>query len=382
MSIVAYVGLPGHGKSHEIVRNVILPSLKNKRPVFTNIPMNDDVCLNDFGMTVTNFSIDDIKKNANWWKEVFISGAVFVLDEAWGLWPAGMKADSIRASDKAFLAEHRHMVGENGLSTEIYFVTQDLSQLALFARTLVETTFRMVKLSSMGLDRSFRTDVYSGPVTGQKPPISKRERELHGQKFSKDVYKYYKSHTQSQTGGAGDEARTDKRYNVMGRLSIKLGFLLVLACIVFIYFGFGKVVRMYKPEVKNVPVNQPVKSNPSSPVRGGNIPQGAKVAVQQESREPKFLGKAQRINVSHIFGLAPNKVFYYKVFFENSEVIVTGMDLKRLGYSLDLINDCLVKVSGFDFNGFIMCPKSSRKDSGLIAGLATDMTSAGSDQNK
>lgn len=382
MSIVAYVGLPGHGKSYGVVENVIIPSLKNKRVVYTNIPMNQEKCLDDFGMCVVPFDITDIVKNPSWFNNVFEAGSIIVLDEVWRLWPAGLKANAAREEDKIFLAEHRHQVGSNGFSTEIYLVTQDLSQVAMFARSLVENTFRMVKRSNIGFDRRFRVDVYFGAVTGNKPSLSMREREIHGGVFKKEIYAYYKSHTKSQTGGAGDETRTDKRFNVLGRLSIKLGFLLAIICFVLIYFGFGKVKKMYFPDPVPAPVIHPVKNNSSVP-RGPPtaIPAGAKVARVANPDQPDFLSKAQRINVSHILGLPPNRLFYYKILFDNSETLLTNVDLKRLGYSIELINDCLIKVVGHDYNGFIMCPKS-RKDSGLLAGLASDLVVKNDNSNK
>ena len=39
MAIDAYTGLPRSGKSYSVVKNVILPSLRQKRHVYTNIPL-------------------------------------------------------------------------------------------------------------------------------------------------------------------------------------------------------------------------------------------------------------------------------------------------------------------------------------------------------
>lgn len=374
MSISAYVGLPGHGKSYGVVENVIIPSLKNKRAVFTNVPLNHEKCLQDFGMCATPFETSDIVKNPNWWSDVFEAGAILVFDEAWRLWPSGLKASGVRETDKTFLNEHRHFVGDNGFSTEIYYVTQDLSQVALFARVLVETTFRMVKRSNIGLDKNFRVDVYAGPASGPRPPKVQLERQIHGGRFKKEIYAYYKSHTKSQTGGAGNEQRTDKRYNVLMRSSIWLGFLLVGICVFFIFFGFGKVKKMYEPPVKESLNHSSFQSSSLPSGQSSRIPVNAQVAQPTAPQQAGFLSKTQRINISYISGPSNNRMFFYKALFENSEVLLSALDLTRLGYSLTLINDCLVKVTGFDYNGFIMCPKSSRKDSGLIAGLTADLT--------
>ncbi|MFU1923019.1 zonular occludens toxin domain-containing protein, partial [Klebsiella pneumoniae] len=51
MAIDAYVGKPGHGKSYGVVEHVIIPSLKQDRHVVTNIPLEVDMLLMDFGGT-------------------------------------------------------------------------------------------------------------------------------------------------------------------------------------------------------------------------------------------------------------------------------------------------------------------------------------------
>jgi zona occludens toxin len=377
MAIVAYVGLPGHGKSYGIVENVIIPALKRKRVVFTNIPMNDEVCLNELGMCVIPFHIDDLIKNPNWFKDVFQAGSIFVIDELWRLWPSGLKATAVREGDKEFLAEHRHLVGSNNFSTEIYFLTQDLSQIAMFARSLVETTYRMVKRSNIGLDSRFRVDIYSGAVTGSKPPASKRERELHGGKFKKEIYRFYKSHTKSETGEAGDESKTDTRANGLKKLSLKLGFVVVIVCCIALYFGFGKVKNQYAPAPSPVPVKQPDKS-PAAP-QAGSVYAAApqpRQAPQRQRDTSKFLSSAKVFNISHTIATNANQVTFYKIVFDASEVLLSDRELKGLGYTIVRVNDCLVKVTGYDYTGFIMCAKTGRREPGLMAGLATDMTAA------
>lgn len=381
MAILAYVGLPGHGKSYGIVENVIIPALKQKRTVFSNIPMNDDVCLDVFGMTVIPFHTDDIIKNPNWFTDVFIAGSIWICDELWRLWPSGLKATAVREGDKAFLAEHRHLVGENGYATEIYFVTQDLSQVAQFARSLVESTFRMVKRTNIGFDNRFRVDIYSGAVTGSKPPISKREREIHDGKFKKEIYRFYKSHTKSQTGEAGDESKTDKRGNSLGRLSIKLAFIFLIVCVVFGYFGFGELTDKYSPKpVEPLPVSPSEKSSPNKPpVKPSVDPKSGAVysrtsAVYDDQpgvKPPKFLASAKSFYISHSITSKGSQVWFYKVIFQDTEVVLSEMDLRKIGYAMLHVNDCLVKVSGADYSGFFMCPKPTRRDGGstLIAGL-------------
>ncbi|MCT7417836.1 zonular occludens toxin domain-containing protein [Pseudomonas aeruginosa] len=80
MAIDAYVGKPGHGKSYGVVEHVIIPSLKQDRHVVTNIPLEVDMLLMDFGGTIEQLPED-------WFEREDLAdfappGSVLVLDEA------------------------------------------------------------------------------------------------------------------------------------------------------------------------------------------------------------------------------------------------------------------------------------------------------------
>lgn len=361
MTITAYTGLPGHGKSYGVVEHVIKQALQSKRAIFTNIPMNDAECKKRFGSTVTQFKTDDILENPKWWNEVFTPGAVIVIDELWRLWPSGLNAKNVRDEDKAFLAEHRHIVGEDGSSTEIVFVTQDLSQIANFARSLVETTFRVTKLSKIGLDKRFRVDVYFGPVTGASPPISKREREIQG-KFKPEIYKLYKSHTKSVTGKAGNETRIDKRFNALGGLSIKLGIAAIVLGIAFSYFGYKHMAAYYGGEQKpNTDVKGDLSSTPTT--------------VAPVKHIFRFLSKADSIYITGIFKTNfPNgkskTEYIFEVNMDESNVHLNQHELAKLGYEYNYINDCMIMLKGPDFDGYALCRKPEAKK-GWVEELVT-----------
>lgn len=358
MSISAYVGLPGHGKSYGAVQNVIIPALKQGRRVFTNIPFNEELFIRDFSLAPVPFDTQDLQNNPNWFSDVFIPGSVLVFDECWRLWPSGLKANAVLAQHKTFLAEHRHFVGEDGFSTEIYFITQDLSQLSNFSRTLVETTFRMVKLISIGFNKSFRVDVYEGAVTGHRPPKSALVNQDYG-KFKKDIYQYYKSHTKSVTGLAGNETRTDKRNNSFGRLSIKLGFVFFILVIPFIYWGFGKVAAQYgvKP--------QPVKSDP---VIVQN--QSSMVPAKSKKLMPEFLSRAKQFFISHTIKTNGISETFFSVSFVDMKAVLSARDLQKLGYKVLPFNSCLILIEGDDFQDYVMC-RSTGKPAGFIQSAVT-----------
>lgn len=233
MPIDAYVGKPGHGKSYGVVQHVVIPSLKQERHVVTNIPLQVEMLLEDFGGRVTQlpddwFSRDDLADLAP-------PGCVLILDELWRRWPAGLKATNVLHQDKALLAEHRHRVDKNGKSMRIVLVTQDLSQVASFARALIEQTYRVVKKTK----KAYRVDIYAGAVTGDRPPKSQKQRETYGT-YKAEVHRYYSSATQSETGEVGDESKADKRGNLFASPALWSLFLLVGVCLAGGVWGMSR----------------------------------------------------------------------------------------------------------------------------------------------
>lgn len=210
MAIDAYTGLPGSGKSYSVVKFAILPSLKEGRLVITNIPMTE-LAHDEYPGLIRQLPHD-------WYKdqnlfETVPNGSVVVLDELWRRWPKGMPASKVPFRDKEFLAEHRHLVDENGNSTRIVLVTQDLDQIAAFATMLVDTTYMSVKLSAIGSNKRFRVDIYQGAAKGQRPPKSRLLRSVFD-RYEKSIHQYYQSATKSLTGLVGDESRADKRATI------------------------------------------------------------------------------------------------------------------------------------------------------------------------
>lgn len=283
MSIVGYSGLPGSGKSYGVVENVIIPALEAGRHVITNIPLKLGRLSDDFSKgKVTIFANREAEEDPDFFSlETQPPGVIWVIDEAWRFWKNGAKSVNIRDCEKEFFTEHRHAVGEDGRTNEIVLVTQDLSQLAMFVRQLVEETYRAVKLTAVGQKNRYRIDVYMGAATGQKP--GQPMRQLYG-KYKPDVYQYYKSHTRNKTDfAAGMEEKADERANVLKHPLIRFGIPIVL---VVASLGVYKVSQYFESPgeaeesvLPSSPQGQPTKNNRSpSPAR-------AKGRLQQASRE-------------------------------------------------------------------------------------------------
>jgi zona occludens toxin len=362
MAISAYVGLPGHGKSYGVVENIIVPALEKKRLIFTNIPMVEAEVFKRFGINVIQFDVDDIKNDANWWKDTFIAGSMFVLDEVPKLWPAGMKATNIRQIDRDFLAEHRHMVGDEGFSTEIILVVQNLTMIAAFPRGLIETTFWVVKHIKMGSKNRYRVDIYSGVMSGQSPQLAKREREIQG-KFKPEIFALYSSHTKSKTGLAGNETRIDERFNMFKGASIKIGFVLIVLAAIFVYFGAQDVVDMYAPDtLADSEIIQSETDDTNEKVKIIKVKKG-------------LLHKVDEITFSHSLKSRSNGVisrdFYFDISIGRTRSLITDSSLRLLGYSINQISECLFHVTNEDFDQFVLCNMPDR-EGGFFANLTGD----------
>lgn len=255
MPIDAYVGKPGHGKSYGVVQHVVIPSLKQGRHVVTNIPLQVDMLMEDFGGSVTQLPDD-------WHTRPDIAdlappGCVLILDELWRRWPAGLKANNVPESDKALLAEHRHRVSKDGKSMRVVLVTQDLSQIASFARALIEQTYRVVKKTR----KAYRVDIYSGAATGDRPPKTTLQRQAFGT-YKADVYRYYSSATQSESGDVGDESKADNRGNIWRS---PLLWLMATAVPAFLIAGVLGIRSYFAPILDKPDQQQPAFVNPPPP---------------------------------------------------------------------------------------------------------------------
>ena len=99
----------------------------------------------------------------------------------------------------------------------IVLVTQDVSQISAWARSLIETTFVHSKLSVLGADKKYRVAVYRGAPPTVNPPQGGMIRELYGT-YRKEVYACYESHTMREADGSGaNEKAIDRRANFWRR---------------------------------------------------------------------------------------------------------------------------------------------------------------------
>ncbi len=373
MAIDAYTGLPGSGKSYSVVKFAILPSLKQGREVITNIPLTE-LAHSEFPGLIRQLPHD-------WYQDEKLfesvpNGSVVVLDELWRRWPKGMPASKVPFRDKEFLAEHRHLVDENGNSTRIVLVTQDLDQIAAFATMLVDTTYQSVKLSALGSSKRFRVDIYSGAAKGQRPPKSRLLRQVFD-KYEKTIHQYYQSATKSLTGLVGDESKADKRATIwrsplmifMLCSPFLLGFV-VYQMVQFFANGMSfkgpepepvaEVMPMMNPEPDQLPQSLPVVDRPVAP------PAAAPVASVQYSAVWRVAGYIKRKD-------------------PDTQRMADAVMLKSLaGIRYVALDECEQISMGFDYqcniDGSLVTPWSgpiNQNMAGYVVGGAAETVNAG-----
>lgn len=271
MAINAYVGVMGSGKSYEVVNSVILPAVLAGRRVVTNISgISPELILErcrkksstaNLG-SVVYVPIEEITKDGFFPifdppKAGFVQpGDLICIDEAWKFWDS---SDKISDEHMDFFRMHRHYVAENGTSCDMSLMIQDMGSLHRKVKAVVEVTFRMVKLKSLGFSKVYRVEVYEGHK------LTKASRvDQHINKYDKTIFPLY----QSYKGAVGKEAQMDSRQNIFKKTSLWIGVaLMILTSIVAWYllnkfFNQGKVKA---PETKTISSTyKPETPTPSS----------------------------------------------------------------------------------------------------------------------
>ncbi len=332
MAITAYTGLPGSGKSYSAVTFGIMPAIKAGRAIVTNLPLNVDVILSEYPEAeIKLIDLDDFKgTDPKLLEKEMTPGALVVLDELWRLWPSGTKTAAVPEDHKTFLAEHRHRVGSDGRATDILFVTQDLSQIASFARALVDKTYITQKLDALGSTKRAKINMYQGAVTGQRGPQAAHIR-TSSVKYHPENFRYYRSHTKSETGEAGTEEGVDKRATIW-----RSPFWIVTGLMVFVVlpWAVGKAAAILKSGTATEETVNAVTPSPTpvliqmqaAPPVPTPMPKRQSLAERLSGGGYRLVGYATRQDGSGL-ALLRNSVGYQTVYVEGCEKIENSPDL-------------------------------------------------------
>ncbi len=217
----------GSGKSYEVVQGPLLDAIVGGRRVVTNVDGINEERVHEYLVNkgrgdrsrfgaVVHVRTDDIAKpgffpiehesseGASITPGFVQPGDLLVVDEAWKLWASDKK---ISDEHMAFFRMHRHFVHpQTGVACDVVLMIQGIGDLHRKLKEVVELSFRMHKLKSLGLSSGYRVEQYEGWKQNGKTRVGTYIR-----RYSKEIFPLYKSYA----GVGGNEAVVDKRQNVL-----------------------------------------------------------------------------------------------------------------------------------------------------------------------
>lgn len=260
--ITAYNGPPGAGKSHALVKDVLLRAVFAGRRVLTNIDgVNPDAVLayclerpkqwqveraDQLGPVVL-FHGEDAQKPGFWPTEeteaqgvsTFVRPGDLVVFDEWAMfWPTGDRSEAA-VQLELFMRWHRHLTHpETGVACDLAIATQSISDFSRRHRPLISRNYLFHKLDAVGMAGKYTWKAFDG-----------KQQRKHFQTghaaYDPDVFPLYAS---SSAAGAGNhtELKTNKKGTIWGGWEAKamLASLPVLAIFSVwaaskAYAGFG-----------------------------------------------------------------------------------------------------------------------------------------------
>lgn len=221
MAITFYGGVMGSGKSYEVVSGPVCDAVAAGRRVVTNVAGINEAKIHDYLVSkrtginpkrlgrivhVTDervmqagFFPDEKKPEA---ASVVQGGDLVVIDEAWRFWDGKLPEEHMQ-----FFRMHRHYVhADTGVTCDVVLISQDINGLHRSLKAVIELSFRMHKLKSIGQPRAYRVEMYEGYKQNKSTRVS-----TFVKKYQKDVFPLYKSYD----GENAKEVQVDKRQNML-----------------------------------------------------------------------------------------------------------------------------------------------------------------------
>ncbi|RYY01725.1 MAG: Zonular occludens toxin [Gammaproteobacteria bacterium] len=273
MTINAYTGLVGTGKTYECVKSVILPAVLSGRNVITNIDGIDNDAIRSFLSEKHSVSVeklghiksvsnDDVLKpgffptdysSSTPEPSVVAPGDLVCIDEAWKFWAPDSK---ISTEHRIFFREHRHFVNpDTGVSSDLIVLIQDISDLHRVLKVVVELTFKTHKLKAIGRNNNYNVTMWQSYKLTKTNLVNSWINS-----YDPEIFPLYKSYS----GTGGKESQTDSRQNIFMSGAIKLKILFVVFAI---FFGVYKAYTFFHNKITSdteQPVSQSTANNSSA----------------------------------------------------------------------------------------------------------------------
>jgi len=362
MAIKSYVGIMGSGKTYEVASVVIYDAIKQGRRVISNIAgLNQEeyyrileaegldvtklgkivsiphaaVLIPEFWLTdkFTGVTLPDFDAGNNENVDYIQAGDLVVLDEIWRFWDGFSLKDSNgqKRPDSVmnFFRMHRQMVHPvTGVTCDIALITQDVSDLHRQVKGVVEETYRMTKLTAVGMPNRYRVDVFARTKI-IKEPLRSFQRNYEAKYFS-----LYSSHSQKKEGGAdAREVNIDKRGNILGG---KIFTVILPLLVIVVIFAFYMLWGFFHPKPKT-----PLVQTDTASASNSSVPAISNAPAPQPESEWHVHGFMLVNNVRHVVLENREGVYRYLI---NPDISQVGLDVK---VNLDgvLVNNWLPRHS-------------------------------------
>ncbi|MFM0526307.1 zonular occludens toxin domain-containing protein [Paraburkholderia strydomiana] len=280
MAINAYCGVMGSGKSYEVVAGPLLDAVAAGRRVVTNIDGINEAAIHDYlcrkrklergqpGRVVMVATQDFLKPGFFPVENEGPEGAVVtpgfvqagdfvVVDEAWKLWKTGTK---ITPEHMAFFRMHRHFVhAETNVACDVVLMIQAVSGLHRDLRDVIELSFVMVKLKSLGMSKGYRVEMYETAKQNNRTRTGTFVR-----KYKAEIFPLYRSYA----GGKGTESTVDKRQNILANKQL---WLIAGGIVLMSVIAFRSLVVFFHPRSKTAssgPTHAPANASADAALPG------------------------------------------------------------------------------------------------------------------
>ncbi len=404
MSVIAYIGLPGHGKSYQVVSVVILGGLKAGRRVITNIPVIPEA-IDEFlikeGLEpekmgeiiqVTHEEIAQAhffptkkqieSKESEHINTVVQPGDLVVIDEAWEHYGTDKKVEQATFE---YLRYHRHDTHpETGVAADIILLSQDIYDIHSKIRSIIEMTVMTTKAKHIGMDSGYRIDIFDKTFLRRKPASTRIGI------YEKKYFALYKSYDAKQNSSAKAlEKRVDPRQSILNTPFFKYG--MPLAFIAFVgaliygwitYKNLGESLDKQGEEKKAIRdgriKEQPTTEQQSIGTQNTNNPNIQKISSNKPNANgqqppPKKQHPLKDYHISYAgFANLKKDEHYFNVTGANKEYLfsTTLTELKNIGYKVSLIQRCAVKLKYEDQEiDFITCDNVKSNSSNSVTNL-------------
>lgn len=285
MAINVYCGLQGSGKSYESVSGPIMEAILHGRTVVTNIDGINEGLIHEHLIKVKKADQAKLGKivhvdNARVTEPLFFpdeehpenvtvvkGGDLVALDECWRFWPEGSKLSD---EHMQFFRMHRHYVdAATGVTCDLVLMTQDITGLARSVKNVVEFSFKMHKMKSLGQPKRYRVELYEGWKQNAKTRV-----DTYIKKYDPAIFPLYKSYA----AGNGKEKEIDKRQNVLANpriLVIGAGMLLMLCTSIgYLVWFWNSKSKAEQLKVEQTKEKQTAQQSPQVVTSSGPVSSG------------------------------------------------------------------------------------------------------------